>query len=336
MRTFSTPDTLGDYLNSETCAHAPDTLRTLIRDMADACMEIATLIRNEAVAKDLPAPCGTNVQDEIQKELDIASNDIIVRTMEAGGVVRALASEEMEDACVINNPAAAESPYFLVFDPLDGSTNIAVNGLIGTIFSVLPAAEGAVGTSADMLVRGREQVAAGYALYGPYTVLVLTLGKGVVEFTLDPANDVFRITKPSVELPATTSEFAINASNRRYWEPPVREYVRDCLLGNAGPRGRDFNMRWVGAMVGDVHRVVSRSGVFLYPVDEKTRSRGGRLRLLYEANPMSMIVEQAGGRATDGRKPILDIKPTGLHQRVPVVMGSADEVDIIFRYHGGS
>lgn len=328
--------TLDDYLAGESCSGAPDALKALIRDTAKACIEIAELIRGGSLAGDLAAARGTNVQDETQKELDIASNDILIRVMEEGGHARALASEEMDEALSIANPAASDSPYFLVFDPLDGSSNIAINGLVGTIFSVLPAPDGATGASTDLLIKGSRQAAAGYALYGPSTVLILTLGNGVAEFTLDAAKGVFLITKAAVELPTETSEFAINASNERFWEPPVQRYIEDCLAGKEGPRGRDFNMRWVGAMVGDVHRIISRGGVFLYPMDEKTRSKGGRLRLLYEANPMSMIVEQAGGRSIDGISRILDIQPESLHQRVPVVLGSANEVETVAGYHAES
>lgn len=324
---------LEDFLNSPRCADAPDALKALIRDTVNACVEIASLTRNGSLAGNLAASWGINVQDETQKALDVISNDILIAAMEKHGHARALASEEMDDTHVCKNSKATASPYFLAFDPLDGSSNIDINGLVGTIFSILPAPEGATGTSDDMLIAGREQVAAGYVLYGPSTVLILSLGNGVVEFTLDATNNTFRMTKHSVELPVGTSEFSINASNRRYWEAPMQRYIDDCLAGKEGPRKRDFNMRWVGAMVGDVHRIVSRGGVFLYPMDEKTRAKGGRLRLLYEANPMAMIVEQAGGRATDGHRRILDIAPTALHQRVPVVIGSREEIDIIVGYH---
>ncbi|MEQ8664196.1 MAG: class 1 fructose-bisphosphatase [Rhodospirillales bacterium] len=324
---------LEDFLSSPRCADAPEALKALIRDTVNACIEIASLTRNGSLAGNLAASWGINVQDETQKALDVISNDILINAMEKHGHARALASEEMDDTHIVANPKAAESPYFLAFDPLDGSSNIDINGLVGTIFSVLPAPDGAKGTSGEMLIAGREQAAAGYVLYGPSTVLILTLGNGVVEFTLDAAKSVFRMTKHSVDLPVGTSEFSINASNRRYWEAPMQRYIDDCLAGKEGPRKRDFNMRWVGAMVGDVHRVVSRGGVFLYPIDEKTRAKGGRLRLLYEANPMSMIVEQAGGRATDGHGRILDIAPSSLHQRVPVVIGSREEIDIIVSYH---
>lgn len=326
---------LEDFLNSPRCEAAPDALKALILDIADACVEISSLTQNGSLAGNLGASWGINVQGETQKALDVISNDMLIKAMEDRGRVRALASEEMDDTYILENPKAASSDYFLAFDPLDGSSNIEINGLVGTIFSVLPAPEGAKGTINDMLIPGNEQVAAGYTLYGPSTVLILTLGNGVVEFTLDVAQGTFRMTKHEVELPVATSEFAINASNRRYWEEPMQRYIEDCLQGSEGPRERDFNMRWVGAMVGDVHRIVSRGGVFLYPIDEKTRAKGGRLRLLYEANPMSMIVEQAGGRAIDGRERILDVVPESLHQRVPVVIGSREEVDIIAGYHEG-
>jgi len=324
---------LDDYLETGAGSGVPDALKALILDTAKACVEIAELTRGGSLDGDLSKTVGINVQDEAQKALDLVSNDIIIRVMEEGGKARALASEEMDDSHIIQNPDAPQSPYYLVFDPLDGSSNIEINGPVGTIFSILPAASGDAGTADDMLIKGSAQVAAGYVLYGPASVMILTLGNGVTEFTLDPESGKFLITKPSVEIPADTSEFAINASNRRYWEAPIQRYIEECLTGKEGPRGRDFNMRWVGAMVGDVHRVVSRGGTFLYPIDEKTRSKGGRLRLLYEANPMSMIVEQAGGLATDGRGRILDIQPDSLHQRVPVVIGSRNEIDTIVSYH---
>lgn len=330
---MTTKISLDDYLETGSAADAPESLKALIRDTANACAEISALTRGGSLAGNLGANVGTNVQDEAQKELDLASNDIFIRVMEEAGTARALASEEMDDSYIIQHPDAMNSPYFLVFDPLDGSSNIDINGLVGTIFSILPAADGAPGHADDMLIAGSRQVAAGYVLYGPASTMVLTLGDGVTEFTLDPESETFLITNLSVQIPAETSEFAINASNRRHWEPPIQRYIEDCLAGKEGPRGRDFNMRWVGAMVGDVHRVMSRGGTFLYPMDEKTRAKGGRLRLLYEANPMSMLVEQAGGRASDGRQAILDIEPSHLHQRVPVVIGSKNEIDTIVRYH---
>jgi len=326
-------DTLNTYLDGLRCANAPDDLKALIRAVCDACVDISGITRHGSLAGNLAAARGTNVQDEVQKELDVRANEVIIHAMEESGLVRALGSEEMEDSLVIDSDAARASRYFLLFDPLDGSTNIEVNGPVGTIFSVLPAEEGSVGTAADMLIAGNRQVAAGYVLYGPSTILVFTLGNGVVGFTLDPESGSFLMSDADISIPRGTSEFAINASNRRYWEAPVVRYVEECLQGKEGPRGRDFNMRWVGAMVADVHRVLSRSGVFMYPIDEKTRAKGGRLRLMYEANPMAMIAEQAGGKAIDGHGRILEIEPEALHQRVPVIIGSAEEVERLANYH---
>ncbi|MBU6478636.1 MAG: class 1 fructose-bisphosphatase, partial [Xanthomonadaceae bacterium] len=222
----------------------------------------------------------------------------------------------------------------LLFDPLDGSSNIDVNISVGTIFSVLRCPEGVThATEKDFLQPGTRQVAAGYCVYGPSTLLVLTTGHGVNVFTLDREVGSFRLTRANATIPEDTSEFAVNMSNQRYWEAPMQRYVADMLAGKAGPRGRDFNMRWVASMVADVHRILTRGGIFIYPLDEKVKSNGGKLRLMYEANPMSFIVEQAGGAATTGRSRILDVQPTQLHQRVPVFLGSKHEVETAAKYH---
>lgn len=304
----------------------------LLDDVGTACKAISNLVRHGSLAGNLGAARGTNVQDETQKELDVLANEIMLEWARRGGHLMAMASEEMEGPSVVpeDMPRGA---YLLVFDPLDGSSNIEVNAPVGTIFSILRAPEGATGASVDFLQPGIRQVCAGYALYGTSTMMVLTTGNGVDGFTLDPELGEFVLTHPGMRIPEDTSEFAINASNRRYWEPPVQRYIGECLEGKDGPRGRDFNMRWVGAMVADVHRILSRGGVFMYPIDEKTRSKGGRLRLMYEANPMSFILEQAGGLATTGRERILEVTPTDLHQRVPVIIGSRNEVRRIADYH---
>jgi fructose-1,6-bisphosphatase I len=233
---------------------------------------------------------------------------------------------------------AGPGAYLVLFDPLDGSSNIDVNVSVGTIFSVLPAPTSALGrvlAEADFLQPGRNQVAAGYAVYGPQTMLVLTVKMGVVAFTLNPENGVWTQTRDAIGVPRQTREFAINMSNTRHWADPVRHYVEDCLAGQAGPRGKDFNMRWVASMVADVHRILMRGGVFLYPWDSREPNRAGKLRLMYEANPMALLIEQAGGKATDGRQPILSIMPNALHERIAVVLGSADEVDVIVAHHEG-
>jgi fructose-1,6-bisphosphatase I len=222
----------------------------------------------------------------------------------------------------------------LLFDPLDGSSNIDVNVSIGTIFSVLKAPEGmGEPTEEAFLQPGTAQVAAGYAVYGPQTMLVLTTGNGVHCFTLDREMGSWVLTQSGIKIPSTTKEFAINMSNKRHWHAPVQRYVDEMLAGKTGARGKDFNMRWIASMVADVHRILNRGGVFMYPADMRDPSQPGKLRLMYEANPMAMIVEQAGGAATDGQGRIMDIQPTKLHQRVPVFLGSKEEVEIVTRYH---
>ncbi len=328
---------LSDHIKSE-CERlgADEDFAGVIHDIAAACSEISRLVRHGRLAGDLAAARGTNVQDETQKELDIISNDILIAHAEKGGHLLAVASEEMDDSQVFSETAESGSSrgrYLLLFDPLDGSTNIEVNGPVGTIFSVLPASEGMTGANADFLQPGVNQLCAGYVLYGISTEMVLTFGNGVAVFTLDPDDDVFKMTNGDLKIAEDTSEFAINASNQRFWEAPVQRYIAECLEGKDGPRGRNFNMRWVGAMVADVHRILSRSGVFTYPIDEKVRAKGGRLRLMYEANPMSMITEQAGGLASTGRERILELNPQDLHQRVPVLLGSKIEVQRLIDYH---
>jgi fructose-1,6-bisphosphatase len=220
-----------------------------------------------------------------------------------------------------------------VFDPLDGSSNIDVNVSVGSIFSVLLAPQGRAPTTDDFLLPGRQQLAAGYAIYGPSTMFVMTVGKGTHGFTLDREVGNFILTHPNMSVPEDTSEFAINASNERFWEPPVQRYVAECKNGKTDVRGRDFNMRWIASMVADIHRILMRGGVFMYPRDTKDPSKAGRLRLMYEANPMSMVIEQAGGIGSTGRERILDLQPNDIHQRVPVVIGSRNEVERIEKYH---
>jgi len=327
---------LSQHLDQE-CARleADDDFAGVITDIAEACAAISKLVRHGRLAGNLAAVHGTNVQDEAQKELDIISNDILIDYADKGGHLLAIASEELEDACVFSTDRK-RGRYLLLFDPLDGSTNIEVNGLVGTIFSVLRAPDDGTGANEDFLQTGSDQLCAGYVLYGISTEMVVTFGNGVAVFTLDPDTEEFVMTTPKLTVADDTSEYAINASNQRHWEAPVQRYVAECLQGKEGPRGRDFNMRWAGAMVADVHRILSRSGVFAYPIDEKVRSKGGRLRLMYEANPMSMVTEQAGGMASTGRGRIMDIQPEGLHQRVPVIMGSKNEVQRLVDYHSES
>jgi fructose-1,6-bisphosphatase I len=257
---------------------------------------------------------------------------MLIEACARSSAVVAIASEEMDTLHPVRD-AGEGAGYLVLFDPLDGSSNIAVNVSIGTIFSVLPARSGGAATEADFLQKGRNQVASGYVVYGPQTQLVMTLGAGVVAFTLDPDSGEWVQTGEGLTIPAATKEFAINASNLRHWAPPVRRYVEECLEGKEGPRGKDFNMRWVASMVADVHRIVSRGGVFLYPWDKREPDRAGKLRLMYEANPLSLLVEQAGGAAFDGFGAILDAEPKSLHQRISVMLGSREEVEVLQRYH---
>ncbi|MDO8346559.1 MAG: class 1 fructose-bisphosphatase [Rugosibacter sp.] len=307
-------------------------LRLLIEVVARACKSISIAIGKGALADVLGGAGSDNVQGEAQKKLDVISNEILLEANEWGGHLAAMASEEMELPHAIPN-RYPKGEYLLLFDPLDGSSNIDVNVSVGTIFSVLQCPEGIAPDAQAFLQAGIRQVCAGYAVYGPTTLLVLTLGDGVNIFTLDREIGSFVLTQADVKIPADTREFAINASNARYWGPPVKRYIDELLAGKDGPRGVDFNMRWVASMVADVHRILCRGGIFLYPLDSKTRAQGGKLRLMYEANPMAFIVEQAGGGATTGRTRILDIQPEKLHQRVPVILGSRNEVERVTAYH---
>jgi len=310
----------------------PD-LRLLIEVVARAVKAISVNVSKGALAGVLGEAGTDNVQGEAQKKLDVIANEILLQANEWGGHLAAMASEEVEEVHHIpfDYPKGG---YLLLFDPLDGSSNIDVNISVGTIFSVLRFPPGECEpTEQCFLQPGREQVAAGYALYGPSTMLVLTVGNGVHGFTLDREMGSFVYTNPFMTVPADTQEFAINASNVRYWEPPIQRYIAELQEGKNGPRGKDFNMRWVASMVADVHRILTRGGIFMYPMDEKCRDKGGKLRLMYEANPMAMLIEQAGGKATTGRDRILDVQPQKLHQRVPVVLGSANEVDRVTSYH---
>lgn len=307
-------------------------LRLLIEVVARAVKAISVTISKGALADVLGNAGSDNVQGEAQKKLDVLANEILLQANEWGGHLAAMASEEVEEVHQIpfDYPKGG---YLLLFDPLDGSSNIDVNISVGTIFSVLRNTQGeGEPTEAAFLQPGRDQVAAGYALYGPSTMFVLTIGDGVHGFTLDREMGSFVYTHPFMTVPHETSEYAINTSNYRHWEAPVKRYIDELVQGKDGPRGRDFNMRWVAAMVADVHRILTRGGVFMYPVDAKCRDKGGRLRLMYEASPMAMIVEQAGGAASTGRERILDVIPEKLHQRVPVVLGSASEVERVEDY----
>jgi fructose-1,6-bisphosphatase I len=309
-------------------------LRLLIEVVARACKTISHSVGKGALGEILGSADTENIQGEVQKKLDVISNEIILEANEWGGHLAAMASEEMETIHPIPN-RYPKGEYLLTFDPLDGSSNIDVNVSIGTIFSVLKAPEGmGTPTEQDFLQPGTEQVAAGYAVYGPQTMLVLTVGNGVNCFTLDREMGSWVLTQRDMRIPEETKEFAINMSNQRHWHAPVQRYVDEMLAGKTGVRGKDFNMRWIASMVADVHRILNRGGIFMYPADLRDPSQPGKLRLMYEANPMAMIVEQAGGAATDGVRRILDIAPQKLHQRVPVFLGSKSEVERVTSYHG--
>ena len=314
----------------------------LILDVAIACKAIARAVAYGELAgmtgNHAPEEGGSvNVQGETQKKLDVLSNEVFIRRTEWAGNLAGMASEEMDLPYQIPG-AYPRGKYLIVFDPLDGSSNIDVNVSVGSIFSILRAPQAVIDSGrdvvdADFYQPGAKQLAAGYALYGPTTMLVLTVGDGVNGFTLDPNLGEFMLTHPKLRIPEDTQEFAINASNARFWEAPIKRYVDECLAGKPGARGKDFNMRWIASMVAEAHRILMRGGVFLYPRDTKDTSKPGRLRLLYEANPVGMLMEQAGGRASTGETPMLDVQPTSLHQRIGLVFGSKNEVERIERYH---
>ena len=313
-------------------------LNALILDVSIACKAIARQVAfGELRAGAENAGGATNVQGEVQKHLDVVSNELFVRQVEWSGHLAGMASEEMAAPYQIPEKYP-RGKYLLVFDPLDGSSNLDVDVTVGSISSILRAPEEVIAsgrdvTEADFLQPGTQQIAAGYALYGPATMLVLSVGNGVVGFTLDHNLGEFKLTHPELRVPEDAQEFAINSSNSRFWEPPVKRYVDECLAGRTGPRGKDFNMRWIASMVADVHRVLQRGGVFMYPWDRREPDRAGKLRLLYEANPMALLVEQAGGLAIAGTQRILDIQPTELHQRAAVMLGSREEVERLRLYH---
>jgi fructose-1,6-bisphosphatase I/sedoheptulose-1,7-bisphosphatase len=342
---LSNRSTLTQYLIEERRRFpgASGELNALILDVSLACKAIARAVAfgelGDALGDAAATPVGgaVNVQGEVQKKLDVLSNEVFIRRNEWSGSLAGMASEEMEQPYQIPGQYP-RGKYLLVFDPLDGSSNIDVNVSVGSIFSILRAPQDVIESGrdvveADFLQPGTAQVAAGYALYGPTTMLMLTVGNGVAGFTLNPTLGEFMLTHADVTVPVDTKEFAINASNARFWEPPVKRYVDECLAGATGARGKDFNMRWIASMVAEAHRILMRGGVFMYPRDTKDASKPGRLRLLYEANPIGMLMEQAGGRASTGRQPMLGVMPTSLHQRIGLVFGSKNEVERIERYH---
>ena len=318
---------LSQFLEQQTGNLTPE-LAQVISTIANTCQTIDHALQKGALAGVLGSAQHENVQGEEQKKLDVISNDYLIDALKVHPQVGGLASEELDEF----TPAQENGKYLVLFDPLDGSSNIDINMCVGTIFSILPA-KNAVTQAEDFMQAGNQQVAAGYVLYGPSTMLALTVGAGTVFFTFDPETQQFLLTSENIQVAVDTKEYAINSSNHRHWENPVKRYIEELLAGKTGPREKDFNMRWVACMVGDIHRILCRSGIFMYPYDLKDPKKAGRLRLMYEANPMSMLIEQAGGASSTGRIRILDIEPTDLHQRVPVIIGSKNEVDLVTGYH---
>ena len=326
---------LTQYLVEQQREHGriPGDLRLLIEVVARACKRIAIAVNKGALGDVLGSAGSENVQGEVQRKLDVISNEVLIEANEWGGHLAAMASEEMDSIHVVPN-RYPQGEYLLLFDPLDGSSNIDVNVSIGTIFSVLRKVGHSPGIAeADFLQPGRQQAAAGYCVYGPQSTLVLTVGSGVAMFTLDRETGSWMLTEHDLRVPAETREFAVNMSNLRHWAAPVRRYIDECLAGREGPRDKDYNMRWVGSMVADVHRILVRGGVFLYPWDAREPDKPGKLRLMYEANPMAFLIEQAGGLASNGRERIMDLAPKRLHERVAVMLGSRDEVQRLIDLH---
>ena len=327
--------TLTQYLIEERRRHPDATgdLNALITSLSLACKAIASKVAYGALHGTLGATRDVNIQDEEQKDLDVISNDIFLRATEWSGVTAGMVSEELEHVHLL----PVELPrgkYLLAFDPLDGSSNIDVNAAVGSIFSIVRAVTPEADPKpADFLQPGTQQVCAGYAIYGPATMLVITFGRGTHAFTLDPLLGEWILSHHDLQIPEYTREFAINASNSRFWEPAVSRYVDEALAGQTGPRASDFNMRWIASLVAETHRILMRGGVFLYPRDSKDPTKMGRLRLLYEANPIAFLVEQAGGMASTGRRRIMDVRPESLHQRIGFIFGSSEEVARIERYH---
>ena len=319
--------TLADYLNQHATSPA---LNDVITTVTDVGKTISQLLRKGALADILGEAGNQNVQGEDQKKLDVLANDLLLDALAKNTHCAGVASEELDDA----TPANDDGSLLVLFDPLDGSSNIDINMAVGTIFSVLPyERQGQTSENSDYLQAGNKQLAAGYLLYGTSTVLALTVADKVVMFSLDPETSDYVLIEDNVQIDADTSEYAINSSNYRYWRAPMQQYIDELIAGETGVRGRDFNTRWVAAMVGDVHRILCRGGLFTYPFDTKYAHKAGKLRLMYEANPMSLLIERAGGGATDAVNRILDIEPTDIHQRVPVVLGSKNEVSYVKDLH---
>jgi fructose-1,6-bisphosphatase I len=304
----------------------------LLNDIASACKCISHEVNRGAMNGMLGSAQTENVQGETQKQLDILTNDIMVEALEWTGHLAGMVSEEVDDFIAIPEQYP-KGKYLALFDPLDGSSNIDVNLTVGTIFSILVGQDNVDASVEDFLQKGTEQVCAGFVLYGPSTMMILTTGQGVNGFTLDQDVGEFVLTHRDMTIPEDTQEFSINMSNQRFWEPAVQQYIAECMQGEDGPRNKNFNMRWVASMVAEVYRILTRGGIFMYPFDKRDPSKPGKLRLLYEANPMGFIIEQAGGACSTGRERILEISPNDIHQRVPVILGSKNEVDRVVSYH---
>lgn len=319
--------TISAFLAQSSQGEHDNVLIAVLNDISDAVKQIATAIDTGAIAGNMGSLATENVQGEVQKTLDVLTNDIFVEAIQKSGYIAGMVSEEVIDPI---NLTVKNGQYLICVDPLDGSSNVNVNISVGTIFSVLKA-KNKQPELVDFLQAGIAQICAGYALYGTSTMLVFTNGNGVNGFTLDKASNTFLLTHPQMQIPQNTIEFAINMSNYRFWQEPVQRYIDECLQGTEGERDKDFNMRWVASMVAEVHRILVRGGVFMYPSDAKNRN--GKLRLMYEANPMSFIVEQAGGGSTTGLQRVMEVNPTGIHQRVPIMLGSKNEIDRIASYH---
>lgn len=329
-----TTESFSDYLTQlHEQNHINDELVQLLLSVSNSCKNISNKVAKGALAGVLGTLGSENIQGEVQKKLDVIANDILLKDNAQGGFLAGMASEEMDTFYSLKDIEKTGN-YLLLFDPLDGSSNIDINASIGTIFSILKSSKDADELEEeDFLQAGHNQVAAGYAVYGPQTILILTVGQGVVAFTFDRETDEWILTQENITIPEDTQEFAINMSNYRHWAEPVRNYIDDCLAGETGTREKNFNMRWIASMVADVHRILMRGGVFLYPWDAREPNKAGKLRLMYEANPMSFLVEQAGGASTDCQQRILDIQPEELHQRVSVCLGSKNEVELVMQYH---
>ena len=311
----------------------PDVARVLIA-LADASMVVTRRIRSGSLAGALHADVGPAKDGVAQKALDVFADEAFIAGLRGAGV-RALVSEERERPIDLD----AEGRLLVAIDPLDGSSNIGANVTIGTVFSVLDAPPGlldaAAGPVADehFLQRGSAQRAAGMIVYGLHVAFVFTIGRGVAIAIFDPESETYRIVTTREDIPSESNEFAINCANSRHWPAPVQAYVEDLLEGEEGPRERDFNMRWVGSLVADVYRILVRGGVYLYPEDSREGYEHGRLRLLYEANPIAFLIEQAGGAAIDGYRRILTIQPESIHARTPLLFGAKEKIERIARYY---